>query len=242
MENQLYIEDITYHDGEFELEGYLCYDKSKKGIRPGIVVIHEWKGIGEHIKMRCRKLAELGYVAFAADIFGKGVRPTTFESAMEQAAKYRADRPLMRKRANLALEELKKNEYVDTKKVAAMGYCFGGGTALELARSGAQLNGVISFHGNLDTPYPADSKNIKGKILICHGAEDRSVEMDSVINFIDEMKNASVNYEIDIYSDATHAFTNQESGNDPSRGIAYNKQADERSWQKMQGFFMEIFA
>ena len=240
-ESQLHCGEVEYRDGEDVLEGYLCFDKSKKGKKPGVVVVHEWNGIGDHVKMRCEKLAQLGYVAFAADIYGKGVRPASFEEAKNQAAKFRSDRPLMRRRANLSLEEIKKNENVDTNKVAAMGYCFGGGAALELARSGADLKGVISFHGNLDTPNPDDAKNIKGKVLICHGADDRSVPIDSVVKFIEEMKNAGINYEIDMYGGAVHAFTNKNSGNDPSRGAAYNKQADERSWDKMKGFFEEIF-
>jgi dienelactone hydrolase len=233
---------VEYKDGETILEGYLCYDKSIKNKRPVVIVMHEWNGIGDHIKMRCQKLAQLGYVAFAADIYGKGVRPTTFEEAKNQATIYRSDIKLMRRRANLAFEEIKKNQFADTKNIAAMGYCFGGGVALELARSGVDLKGVVSFHGHLDTPNRDDAKNIKGKVLICHGADDRGVTLDSVLKFIDEMKNAGTNYEIDIFGGAVHAFTNVNSGNDPSRGVAYNKQADERSWEKMKEFFKEIFS
>ena len=241
IDDSLLCKNIIYKDGETELEGYLCYDQSIKTKRPGVVVVHEWNGIGDHVKMRCRKLAQLGYVAFAADIYGKGIRPTTFEEASKQASGFRSNRPLMRKRANLALEEIRKNEFVDNKNIAAMGYCFGGGVALELARSGADINGAICFHGNLDTPNPDDAKNIKGKILICHGADDKAVTFDSMTKFIDEMKNSGINYEIDIYGGAVHAFTNPNSGSDPSRGVAYNRQADERSWQKMNDFFKEIF-
>lgn len=242
IDEQLLCKNIIYKDRETELEGYICYDQTKKGKRPGVVVIHEWNGIGDHVKMRCQKLAKLGYVAFAADIYGKGVRPSTFEEASKQASSFRSDRQLMRQRANLALEEIRENEFVDNKNIAAMGYCFGGGVALELARSGADINGAISFHGNLDTPIPDDAKNIKGKILICHGADDKSVTFDSMTKFIDEMKSSSVNYEIDIYGGAVHAFTNPNSGSDPSHGVAYNRQADDRSWQKLNDFFREIFS
>ncbi len=241
IEEQIVCKNIIYKDGETDLEGYICFDQAIKNKRPGIIVIHEWNGIGEHVKMRCQKLAQLGYIAFAADIYGKGVRPNTFEEASKQASSFRSDRQLMRKRANLAFEEIKKNEFCDNKNIAAMGYCFGGGAALELARSGADVKGTISFHGNLDTPNPDDAKNIKGKILICHGADDRSVTFDSITKFIDEMKGYKINYEIDIYGGAVHAFTNPNSGSDPSRGVAYNKQADDRSWQKMKDFFIEIF-
>ncbi len=238
---ELKTENVEYIDGETKLEGYLCYDSSKEGERPGIVVIHEWNGINDHVRMRCQKLAHLGFAAFAADIYGKGVRPNTMEESSKQATIYRSDRNLMRKRASLAVEQIKKYDFVDKNKIAAMGYCFGGGAALELARSGADLKGVISFHGNLDTPNPDDAKNIKGKVLICAGADDRVSTIDALAKFIDEMKNANVNYEIDIYGSAVHAFTNPNSGNDPSRGFAYNEQADIRSWEKMMNFFNEIF-
>ena len=242
VKDNILCQNVEYKDGETALEGYLCYDKSIKNKRPVVIVMHEWNGIGDHVKMRCEKLAQLGYLAFAADIYGKGVRPTTFEKAKKQATIYRSDIKLMRKRANLAFEKIKKNEFADTKNIAVMGYCFGGGVALELARSGVDLKGVVSFHGHLDTPNRDDAKNIKGKILICHGADDRGVTLDSVLKFNDEMKNAGINYEIDIYGGAVHAFTNKNSGNDPSRGVAYNKQADERSWEKMKEFFNEIFS
>ena len=242
VQENIVCQNVEYKDGETALEGYLCFDNSNKNKKPGVVVMHEWNGIGDHVKMRCQKLAQLGYVAFAADIYGKGVRPTTVEEAMKQTAIYRNDIQLMRKRANLAFEEIKKNQFADIKNIATMGYCFGGGVALELARSGADLKGVVSFHGHLDTPNRDDGKNIKGKVLICHGADDRGVPLDSVLKFIDEMKNAGTNYEVDIYGGAVHAFTNVNSGNDPSRGVAYDKQADERSWEKMKEFFNEIFS
>ncbi len=242
VKDNILCQNVEYKDGETALEGYLCYDKSIKNKRPVVIVMHEWNGIGDHVKMLCEKLAQLGYLAFAADIYGKGVRPTTFEEAKKQATIYRSDIPLMRRRANLAFEEIKKNEFADIKNIAVMGYCFGGGVALELARSGVDLKGVVSFHGHLDTPNRDDAKNIKGKVLICHGADDRGVTLDSVLKFNDEMKNAGINYEIDIYGGAVHAFTNKNSGNDPSRGVAYNKQADERSWEKMKEFFNEVFS
>lgn len=204
-------------------------------------MVHEWMGLNDYAKKRSRQLAELGYVAFAVDMYGKGIRPKTREEASTQATIYRSDRKLMRDRVKTGLDILLQNELCDNKKVAAIGYCFGGGTVLELARSGAEIEGVISFHGNLDTPDPENAKNIKCKILVCHGAEDPYVSKESIDGFFDEMKKAEVDYQFIAYSGAVHAFTNPESGNDPSVGAAYNAVADRRSWEHMKVFFNELF-
>lgn len=147
----------------------------------------------------------------------------------------------MRRRAQAGLAVLAANKLVDPRKIAAIGYCFGGSTALELARSGAALSGVVSFHGNLDTPNPADAKNIKGKILVCHGGSDPFVTADAVTAFEKEMTDAGVDWQVDIYGGAVHSFSNRDSGDDPSKGAAYNEKADLRSWQAMLKFFDEIF-
>jgi len=234
-------QDIDYRDGDTPLQGYLAWDNSLDGQRPGVLVIHEWTGLNDYAKMRCRKLAELGYVAFAVDMYGKGIRPQTAEEAGKQAGIYRSDRPLMRQRANAGLNVLLDNELCDRSRVAAIGYCFGGGTALELARSGANIAGVVSFHGNLDTPDPADAKNIRCKILVCHGADDPHVPFDQVKAFFDEMRAANVDFQFIAYSGAVHSFTNPASGDDPSKGVAYNATADRRSWEHMKMFFDELF-
>jgi len=234
-------EAVDYKDGDVVLEGYLAYDDAATGKRPGVLVVHEWTGLNDYTKMRARELAELGYVAFALDMYGKGIRPQTSEEAAKQATIYRSDRQLMRHRATVGLNQLLDNEMVDPGKVAAIGYCFGGGTVLELARGGADIGGVVSFHGNLDTPNPADAKNIKAKVLVCHGAADPHVPMEQVEAFRDEMDNAGVDWQLIMYGGAVHSFTNPNSGDDPSRGVAYNAAADRRSWQLMQSFFNEIF-
>lgn len=234
-------EPVTYNHGQAELEGYLAWDNALEGKRPGILVVHEWTGLNDYTKMRCRQLAELGYVAFAVDMYGKGIRPQTPEEASKQAGIYRSDRELMRARVNAGLDVLLNNELCDSDRVAAIGYCFGGGTVLELARSGAPIAGVVSFHGNLDTPDPTVAENIKCKILICHGADDPHVTWDQVRGFIDEMRAADVDYQFIAYSGAVHSFTNPNSGDDPSRGAAYNPAADKRSWQHMKMFFDELF-
>jgi dienelactone hydrolase len=186
-------------------------------------------------------LAKLGYFAFAADIYGKGNRPKSGEEAGKLASVYKNDRVLMRQRINLALDELKKQKLVNTDKIAAIGYCFGGTVALELARSGADIKGIVSFHGGLDTPNPADAKNIKAKILVLHGGDDPYVNAEQVSSFKKEMVDAGVDYQIFIYGGAVHSFTNPNSGNDPSKGAAYNERADKRSWEAMKTFFTEIF-
>ncbi len=238
---QIVGESIDYTDGETALEGYVAYDKSQKGKRPGILIIHQWRGLTDYEKGRAKQLAELGYVAFALDMYGKDVHPTTMEEAAHQAGIYRKDRQLMRSRAAAGLEELRKQDACDPEKIAVIGYCFGGGVALELARSGADVDGTVSFHGNLDTPNPDDAKNIQGKILVEHGGADPNVPQEQVTAFWSEMESAKVNWQMNIYGDAVHAFTQKSAGNDPSRGVAYNAQADRRSWQSMKNFFDEIF-
>ncbi len=240
-EAAMHTERVEYRQGDAVLEGYLAYDDAREGKRPGILVVHEWTGINDYIKGRVRQLAELGYVAFAADIYGKGVRPSNRAEAAQQAGMYRADRPLLRARAIAGLEQLKKNALVDGSRVAAIGYCFGGGTVLELARSGADVAGVVSFHGNLDTPHPKDAETIKGKVLVLHGADDPNVPPEQVKAFQDEMRDARVDWQMISYGNAVHSFTNPDSGSDPSTGAAYNKKADERSWKAMRLFLDELF-
>lgn len=232
---------VEYKQGNTVLEGYLVYDDAATGKRPGVMVVHEWKGIGPYVKRRANQLAKMGYVAFAADIYGKGVRPKNPKEAGAEASKYRSNRALLRDRANAGLEVLRQQPLVDPKRVAAIGYCFGGGAVLELARSGADIAGVVSLHGNLDTPNPADAKNIKAQVLVLHGGDDPIVPDEQVQAFKQEMRQAKINWELVSYGGAVHGFTNSESGNDPSGGVAYNRTADRRSWEDMKQFFAEIF-
>lgn len=233
--------NVEYTQGGQTLQGYLAYDDSFKGKRPGILVAHQWKGLGEYEKRRSRMLAQMGYVAFALDIYGKGIRPTNPKEAGAQAGKFRANRPLLRERARAAVMTLRQQPYVDTDRLAIIGYCFGGGTALELARSGADLKGFVSFHGNLDTPDPSLAKNIKGSALVLHGAIDPLVKPESITAFTKEMEAAKVDYQFIAYGGAVHSFTEKEAGNDISDGSAYNAKADRRSWQAMKNLFAEIF-
>ena len=232
---------IEYKQGDTVLEGYLAWDDHFTTKRPGVLVVHEWNGPGPYVKKRAEMLAKLGYVAFAADIYGKGIRPATVAESARTAAIYKDNRPLMRARARAGLDVLKEQKIVDPKRIAAIGYCFGGTVALELARDGAGVAGTVSFHGGLATPTPQDAKGIKGKVLALHGADDPFVKPDEVAAFQDEMRKGGVDWQMNIYGGAVHGFTNPDNGSDNSKGVAYNKEADLRSWQAMKIFFKEIF-
>lgn len=232
---------VEYKQGDAILEGCVVYDDAVQGKRPGVLVVHQWLGLTDYEKHRAEMLAQLGYVAFCADVYGKGNHPNNSKEAGGQAGKYKGDRPLLRERVNAALDELKKNELVDSKRVAAIGYCFGGTAVIELARSGADLNGIVSFHGGLDSPSPADGKNIKCKVLVCHGADDPTSSAQNVAAFESEMRDAKVDWRLIKYGGAVHAFTQPTAGNDNSKGVAYNERADKRSWEDMKSFFSEIF-
>lgn len=232
---------IEYKHGDAVLEGYLAWDDAVRGQRPGVLVVHEWTGLTDYVQMRTRKLAGMGYLAFALDMYGKGIRPKTPQAAAAQAGIYKKDRQLMRARAMAGLDVLRSDDRCDPKRVAAIGYCFGGTTVLELARGRADIAGVVSFHGGLDTPSPKDARRIRCKVLALHGANDPFVPPKDVQAFQDEMRAAGADWQLVIYGGAVHSFTNPSAGNDNSKGAAYNAKADRRSWEVMKAFFAEIF-
>jgi len=232
---------IEYKQGNTTLEGVLVYDDAVKTKRPGVLVVHQWLGLTDYEKHRAGMLAQLGYVAFCADIYGKGVRPKDTTEAGQLAGKYKQDRPLLRARVNAGLEALKQSELVDGSRLAAIGYCFGGTTVIELARSGADLAGVVSFHGGLDSPTPADGRNIKCKVLACHGADDPFISAKNLAAFESELRDAKVDWQLIAYGGAVHSFTQPMAGNDNSKGAAYNERADKRSWEAMKQFLNELF-
>ena len=232
---------VEYKQGQAVLEGLSVYDDAVKGKRPAVLVVHQWKGLSDYEKKRAEMLAQLGYNVFAVDIYGKGIRPANPQDASAEAGKYKENRSLLRARVNAGLDVLKKHELTDPGRIAAIGYCFGGTTALELARSGADIAGVVSFHGGLSTPNPEDAKNIKGKVLALHGADDPFVPPAEVAAFQEEMRKARVDWALTAYGNAVHSFTDWNAGDDNSKGAAYNEKADKRSWEAMKGFFAEVF-
>ena len=232
---------IEYKSGGEVFEGFLAYDDAVAGPRPGVLIVHQWKGLTEYERKRAEMLAGLGYVAFCADIYGKGVRPEETKEASALAGKYKGDRALFRERLRAGLEVLAAQPEVEKSKLAAMGYCFGGTGALELARSGAAVRGVVSFHGGLGTPTPADAKAIKGRVLVLHGADDPFVPEAEVAAFKKEMADAEVAFTFVAYPGAVHSFTHWTAGDDVSKGTAYNKEADDQSWVAMKGFFENLF-
>ncbi len=229
---------VEYKDGDTLLEGYLAYDDAAADRKPGVLVVHEWKGLDDYAKKRAEQLAGMGYVAFAADIYGKGVRPKDHQEAGATAGKFKGDRALLRRRARAGLDALRAQPGVDPARLAAIGYCFGGTTVLELARSGAEIAGVVSFHGGLDTPVPA--KTLKAKVLVLHGADDPHVPDKDVLAFAKEMRDAKADWQLVSYGNAVHGFTNPNNGGDPSKGAAYDAAADRRSWAAMRAFFDEV--
>ncbi len=231
---------LEYKSGDTVCEGWHAFDDALEGKRPSILIVHQWTGLTDYEKMRAKMLVDLGYNVFALDIYGKGIRPQPPESA-KMAGKFKGDRALFRQRLTDGLAALKALPQTDPDNIAAIGYCFGGTGVLELARSGADIAGAVSFHGGLGTPTPEDAKNIKCKILVLHGADDPFVPPAEVEAFKAEMDAAEVSYSFVAYPGAVHAFTQKMAGDDPSKGAAYQEKADLKSWEAMEAFFADIF-
>lgn len=231
--------EYTSQDGAV-MKGFLAVDTQKKSKKPAILIVHDWMGLGSFTKNKAKQLAKLGYVAFAVDIYGEDIRPEDTDEAAEMSTSYKSDRPLLRSHIRAAYDVVANMKEVDQDKIIVIGYCFGGTTALELARSGAPLIGTVSFHGGLATPTPQDAKNIKGRVLALHGADDPYVPPSEVAAFKQEMQAGGVDLTFLSYPGAVHAFTNPKAGNDKSKGIAYNEFADQASWQEFKQFLKEI--
>lgn len=232
--------NLIYKESETNLEGFLAEPVRAKGLRPAVIIVHNWLGLSEDNKNEANEFAKKGFVALAADIFGQGGRPKTPEEAGKNAGLYKSNRPLLRARIKAAYDQLISKSNVDPHKVVILGYCFGGMTALELGRAGVPLAGIASFHGNLDNPTPADAKNIQGKVLIMHGALDPYVNAEQVSLFEKEMNEAGKDYQLIKYSGAVHSFTDKSAGSDIKTGAAYNAVADKRSKLLFQSFLEEI--
>lgn len=230
---------VDYRHGDTVLEGYLAYDDSIPAKRPGVLIVPDFVGVNAFTHKRCEMIAELGYVGFVADVYGKGVKPAGHQEALAEARKYRSNRPLLRARLAAGLDVLRGTPEVGPR-IGVIGYCFGGMAALELARSGADVAGTVCFHGNLDTPNPADAANIKGSILILNGAADPMVPADTIAAFEKEMREAKVDWQFVNYGGAMHAYTAWDVATDLQKGVAYDATADRRSWAAMREFLSEV--
>jgi len=241
---ELVTKAVTYDQGGVKLEGYLSYNDATTSLRPGILVIPEWWGLTDFAKDRARQLAQLGYVAFAVDMYGGGITTTDPKKAGELAGQFYG-KPLMAERAQAALDQLLKTGLVDEKRIAAIGFCFGGAVCQALAYSGAPLAGIVSFHGSLLPASPEAAAKNHAKFLICHGALDPFTSPEAIATFKKSLDDAKIDYQFVYYSGAVHAFTNPGadalSAANGLKGIGYNEPAARRSWQLMQQFFGEIF-
>ncbi|MGH7997837.1 MAG: dienelactone hydrolase family protein [Opitutaceae bacterium] len=247
MEAKVITRPVAYRDGGVELEGYLAYDEAvaARGKAPGVLVFPEWWGLNDYAKSRARQIAQLGYVAFAVDMYGKGVVTTDAKRAGALAGPFYGT-PLMASRARAGLDSLLAADLVDPMRVAAIGYCFGGSAALALAFSGAPLVGVVSFHGGLHAPAPEAASRTRAKLLICHGALDPFETKSDLDAFLAALNQGGYDYQFIEYSGAVHAFTNPDADrlarmNGLEGKIAYNAEADRRSWALMRSFLREVF-
>jgi dienelactone hydrolase len=244
---QLKEESVTYTTGDTGdstvMEGFIVYDESVKGKRPAVFVVHEWWGLNDYPKMRARELAKLGYIAMAVDIYGQGKRADNPTDAQNLATPFYQDPQLAKKRFDAAVKKLQAYEQVDTTRMAGIGYCFGGGLLLNIARMGEDLNGVVSFHGSL-LGTPANKDLLKTRILVCHGEADTFVPAEDVAQFKKQMDSIGANYIFKSYPNAVHAFTNPDAtaaGEKYNIPIRYDSAADKASWQDMRNFFADIF-
>jgi len=231
---------VEYTHNGIILEGMLAYDDSSKGPRPGILISHAWGGRGEFECNKARALAELGYAGFALDLYGKGVLGTNPEENTRLMTPFLEDRSLLQSRLTLALETMQSQNEVDSSQCAAIGFCFGGLSVLDLARIGTDIKGVISFHGLFNPPGNTDGIQIKARVLALHGNEDPMVPVDAVTALENELTSAGADWQIHVYGNTMHAFTNPEA-NAPEMGLMYNETADRRSWQTMKNFLEELF-
>ncbi|MDH5425671.1 MAG: dienelactone hydrolase family protein [Gammaproteobacteria bacterium] len=237
-------ESVSYRVDGQDFKGYLAYDNKYKTPRPGIIVVHEWWGHNDYSRKRARMLAEAGYSAISLDMYGDGKQASHPKDAGMFSKVLKENLDLAEKRFMAAYKLLQSQPQTDKKQIAAIGYCFGGGIVLAMARRGVELDGVVSFHGSLGEGAPAKTDAIKGRVLVLNGAADPFVKPQQIQAFKQEMTDAKVDFEFVNYPDAKHAFTNPEAdafGSQFKIPLAYNKQADEQSWKKMQMFFNEIF-
>lgn len=241
VEGAVKTETVKYKHGDTEYVGFLAYDDALTGKRPGILVVHEWWGLNDYARQRAEQLAKLGYVAFAADMYGGGKTVEHPKDAGQMAGMVRANVAEWRAKGTAALNVLKARPECDAQKLAAIGYCFGGSTALQLALAGTDLDVVASFHGGLPTATEADAKQIKARILICNGADDTFIPAAAIQAFRGALDKAGVKYDFENYAGAKHSFTVPDIDQKRVDGLKYNKSADEASWKKLQEVLTAAF-
>jgi dienelactone hydrolase len=237
-------EEVQYLAYSVTMKGYLAYDDAIKEKRPGVLVVHEWWGHNDYARRRAQLLAELGYTALAVDMYGEGKTADHPEDAGAFAGEVRRNMNAASARFEAAKTLLSRHKTTDGNRIAAIGYCFGGGIVLEMARRGMDLDAVVSFHGSLGTQSPAQYGMVKAKVLVCNGEADPFVKPEEITAFKQEMKNAKVDFEFKSYSDAKHSFTNpaaDENGKKFNLPLAYNEAADKQSWSDMRAFLNQVF-
>lgn len=230
---------IEYYDKDTLLEGYCAFDDSGPAKKPAVLIAHDWTGHSDFVCQKAERLAELGYVGFALDMYGKGKFGRDNQEKMALMQPLIEDREKLRQRVLAAFDAVKKIDYVNTAKIGAIGYCFGGLCVLDLARCDVDVRGVVSFHGNLSAPSNSTPKPTRTKMLVLHGHDDPMVPPAQVTAFENEMTAVQADWQVHIYSNTKHAFTNPEA-NDPDFGTVYSSLADKRSWIAMQSFFEEV--
>jgi dienelactone hydrolase len=233
--------DIDYRDGAMTCRGFLAYDETKSGRRPGVLLVHEAFGLGEHVIEKAKMIAGLGYVAFAADMFGDRMQVNELPKAIEIITDLLGNPPKLLARAGAALDVLRERPEVDAARLGGIGFCFGGSTVLQLARNGTDLKGVVSFHGALQTQAPAKAGSVKASVLVCTGADDPMIPPDQVVAFENEMRTARADWQVISYGNTMHSFTNKQADGSLNPAILYNEKTDKRSWAAMRDFFQEKF-
>lgn len=236
-------ETVAYSADTVNMQGYIAFDSASTAKRPAVLVVPEWWGIGDYVKGRARQLAELGYIAMAVDMYGNATEATNPEAAGKMAMPFYTNPQMAKARFDAALAKLKTYPQVDTNRIAAIGYCFGGAMVLNAAKLGAPLVGVVSFHGGLAGVTP-DKATLKAKVLVCHGGADNFESPEEIATFKKQMDSVGADYTFKVYEGATHAFTNPEAtekGKQFNMPISYNAAADTASWNDMKMFFGKIF-
>jgi len=235
---------VEYSAQGVVMKGYLAYDEAVKGKRPGVLVVHEWWGLNDYARMRARMVAELGYTALAVDMYGEGKQAMHPDNAKKFSSELMKNFDDAKARFLAAMEFLKQQPSVDPNRIAAIGYCMGGGVVLNMARQGVDLKGVASFHGSLTAVKPAQPGSVKAKVLVLHGADDKFIPPEQIEAFKQEMRSAGADFQFISYPGALHSFTNPEAtelGKKYNMPIAYNAKADKESWNEMKKFLRTIF-